>query len=101
MFRVPMAIATSGEFLELASQISLPVFAARVDSAKSLWELPLGNGAAIVFGNEAGGLAEDWQNTFVQDFTIPMTSLADSLNLSISAAVTLYEAFRQRSRSPI
>jgi TrmH family RNA methyltransferase len=101
MFRVPMAITNCEEFLELASKIGLPVFAARVDSDRSLWEIPFGQGAAIVFGNEATGLGTDWQTAEVQDFTIPMSGLADSLNLSISAAVTLYEAFRQRSDSSI
>lgn len=101
LFRVPLAVASPTEVLNLATQLSLPIFAARVDSAQSLWGLELGKGAVIVFGNEAAGLGEEWRNSRVNDFTIPMTSLADSLNLSISVAVTLYETFRQRSSRAI
>jgi RNA methyltransferase, TrmH family len=101
MFRVPMAMATASEFIKLAREIQLPLLAARVDATKSLWEINLERGTAMVFGNEAEGLGRDWAGASIDSFTIPMTSKADSLNLSISAAVTLYEAFRQRSRREI
>ncbi len=96
MFRVPLAIATREQFIAVARSCALPLYTARVDAEKSLWHLPLHLGAAIVFGNEAQGLSKDWRSESIQDFTIPMSSRADSLNLSISAAVTLYEARRQR-----
>lgn len=96
MFRVPLAISTRDQFLKSAAGVGLPIFSARVDAEITLWDLPLDRGAAIVFGNEAEGLSEEWRCETVQDFTIPMSSAADSLNLSISAAVTLYEARRQR-----
>lgn len=96
MFRVPVAICGRDELIALARTQSLPVYAARVDAKHTLWNLPLDRGAILVFGNEAEGLSDDWQQQVVRDFTIPMSSAADSLNLSISAAVTLYEARRQR-----
>lgn len=101
VFRVPMAISSFDEFLKLAAEIELPICAARVDASKTLWNLPLSNGAALVFGSEAEGLNDNWRRSFVQDFTIPMSTVADSLNLSISVAVTLYEGLRQRASSKI
>lgn len=96
MFRVPLAICGRDELIQRAQELSLPVYAARVDAKDTLWDLSLDRGALLVFGNEAEGLSDDWQQQVVRDFTIPMSSVADSLNLSISAAVTLYEARRQR-----
>ncbi len=101
MFGTQLAVTTASEFLSLAMRIRLSVFAARVQSEKSLWQLPLHQGAAIVFGSEAWGLDQRWRSDMVQDFTIPMNSKADSLNVSISAAVSLYEAVRQRLNVPI
>ncbi len=96
MFRVPLAICGRDELIQRAQELSLPVYAARVDAKDTLWDLSLDRGALLIFGNEAEGLSDDWQQQVVRDFTIPMSSVADSLNLSISAAVTLYEARRQR-----
>ncbi|MBX3423847.1 MAG: hypothetical protein KF752_20005 [Pirellulaceae bacterium] len=96
MFRTPLAQATCEQFLMLAASIELPVFAARVQSHVDLWQLDLSRGGAIVLGNESQGLGPDWQRELVTDFRIPMSDRADSLNLSISAAVTLYESVRQR-----
>ncbi len=97
IFQLPVAETTP----ELASQrlqsIGLTTFAACVEGGCGLWQLPLSGGAALVFGNEKQGLDEQWLRDEVARFTIPMQNEIDSLNLSISAAVTLYEAVRQRS----
>jgi len=96
VFGIPMAMATRQEFLCAAGRINLPVYAARVHADRLLWQLPLDRGGAVLFGNETHGLSEDWTSSSVVDFTIPMQYCVDSLNLSISAAVTLFEAVRQR-----
>lgn len=97
VFSLPIAQTTTAEFLELAQQLGLPLLAARVDGEHSLWNLPLAAGFAVVFGNEASGLGANWKQPAVQTFQIPMAHTTDSLNLSISAAVTLYEAVRQQT----
>jgi RNA methyltransferase, TrmH family len=96
IFELPIAICTSEQFLSAAREFKLPIYAARVDSGCSLWDLELKSGTAVVFGNETHGLGSDWTGSQVQSFTIPMPGSPDSLNLSISAAVTLYEGLRQR-----
>jgi TrmH family RNA methyltransferase len=49
-----------------------------------------------VLGSEATGLSEAWRGPDVQAIRLPMTGVADSLNVSAAAAVLLYEAWRQR-----
>jgi TrmH family RNA methyltransferase len=49
-----------------------------------------------VLGSEAFGLSPLWRDEGVQLVRIPMAGVVDSLNLSSSAAILLYEAVRQR-----
>jgi TrmH family RNA methyltransferase len=96
VFGVPLAVTTRQEFLQVVESLSLRVYAARVNSEDLLWHLPLASGAVLLFGNETQGLSDLWNAAGIRDFTIPMTGGVDSLNLSISAAVTLFECVRQR-----
>ena len=54
-------------------------------------------GAAIVLGSEADGLSAQWQQAEVRGVRLPMQGLADSLNVSATAAILFYEAQRQRA----
>jgi TrmH family RNA methyltransferase len=54
---------------------------------------------AFVVGSEADGLTRPWRTTADALATIPMFGAMDSLNLSISTALLLYEAVRQRTTS--
>jgi TrmH family RNA methyltransferase len=50
-----------------------------------------------VFGNEAAGLGADWLAEGIVGIRVPMLGVADSLNVSATAAVLFYEARRQRA----
>jgi TrmH family RNA methyltransferase len=52
---------------------------------------------AIVLGSEADGLSDAWRHDDLVAVSIPMAGIADSLNVSIAAAILLYEAVRQRT----
>ena len=67
--------------------------------SSSLFELDLTKKTALVFGNEHRGVSEEAANLADENFQIPMTGMIQSLNVSVACAVTLYEAFRQRSLS--
>ncbi|MCA9195780.1 MAG: hypothetical protein KDB03_28625 [Planctomycetales bacterium] len=94
IFTLPLAVSHREELTLLLEQQQIPCWLARVDGSKSLWQCKLDTGCAIVFGNEAHGLGPEWQGA--DSFRIPMATTTDSLNLSISVAVTLYETLRQR-----
>jgi tRNA (guanosine-2'-O-)-methyltransferase len=68
------------------------------DSEKnySLYDLDLTGRTAIVLGNEHEGVSEEARNLSDKNFIIPMAGMVQSLNVSVSAAVCLYEAMRQR-----
>jgi RNA methyltransferase, TrmH family len=54
------------------------------------------SGVAIVLGSESAGLTGSWNAAGVAAVRLPMHGLADSLNVSTTAAVLFYEALRQR-----
>ena len=65
--------------------------------AKSLYELDLTGKVAIVLGNEHRGVSDEAAQMADQVFLIPMHGMVQSLNVSVAAAVILYEAMRQRT----
>ena len=64
--------------------------------AISLYELDMTGAVALVFGNEHRGVSEEASRLADGNILIPMVGLAQSLNISVACAVTLYEAMRQR-----
>jgi len=67
-------------------------------NAKSLYELDLTQSVALLFGNEADGLSDVALSHADGNFIIPQMGMAQSLNVSVACAVSLYEAFRQRNQ---
>jgi tRNA (guanosine-2'-O-)-methyltransferase len=51
----------------------------------------------LVFGNEHAGVTDELRALCDGNFIIPQIGMISSLNISVACAVTIYEAFRQRS----
>lgn len=64
--------------------------------ARSIYELDLTKKSAIVFGNEHRGVSKEAEELADVKFIIPMFGMVQSLNVSVAAAVVLYETLRQR-----
>ena len=62
----------------------------------SLYDIDLTKKVALVFGNEHRGVSEEAKQLSDSNFLIPMVGLVQSLNVSVSVAVCIYEAMRQR-----
>jgi tRNA (guanosine-2'-O-)-methyltransferase len=67
--------------------------------AVSLHNMDLTKSIALVFGNEHDGVSEEIRNLADGNFVIPQVGIIQSLNISVACAVSLYEAFRQKSLS--
>jgi len=65
--------------------------------ASDLYALDLTGSVALVFGNERDGVSEDTGHKSDGNFIIPQVGIIQSLNISVACAVTIYEAFRQKS----
>ena len=99
IFTVPVAAGTSQEVLAFLVACGITVLAARVDGSQPYTDTDLRGPVALVLGSEADGLTDAWAGGAVASVHLPMLGVADSLNVSISAAVMLYEARRQRANS--
>jgi 23S rRNA (guanosine2251-2'-O)-methyltransferase len=73
------------------------IFGAVGDGAQPMWQTDLSGGVALVFGAEGKGLRPLVRKTCDELVSIPMTGHVESLNVSVAAALLLYEAKRQRS----
>jgi tRNA (guanosine-2'-O-)-methyltransferase len=65
--------------------------------AVSLYQMDLTSRVALVFGNEHSGVSEEIRALADGNFIIPQVGIIKSLNISVACAVSLYEAFRQKS----
>jgi tRNA (guanosine-2'-O-)-methyltransferase len=63
----------------------------------SIYAHDLSEPVALLFGNEDDGVSPEAQALCDGSFTIPQAGFAESLNISVACAVTLFEARRQRS----
>lgn len=66
------------------------------DDAVDLYDVKLTGGVALVFGNEHRGISDEASELSDGNFLIPMVGFAESLNVSVACAVSLYETLRQR-----
>jgi TrmH family RNA methyltransferase len=96
IFHVPVAAATTAEVLAWLRESGMRIAAARVDGSRPYGNADLRGPLAIALGSEAEGLTEAWSAPDIEAVVLPMHGIADSLNVSVAAAVLLYEARRQR-----
>jgi len=96
VFSVPIATAGAAEARAWLREQEIRLVAARVDANRLHTDTDLTGPLAIVLGSEADGLTPAWRSVGVEPVRLPMLGIADSLNVSVAAAVLLYEARRQR-----
>ena len=100
LFSLPIAVGSAVEVLDWLVDHGVTPVAARVDGPMPYTDADLGGPVAVVLGSEAGGLTSTWSDPRVKPVRIPMLGVADSLNVSVAAAVLLFEARRQRLARP-
>jgi TrmH family RNA methyltransferase len=96
VFSVPLAVTDAASARGWLADRGIHVIATRVDAATTYWDADLKGPLVIALGGEAEGLSDAWGGADVVDVRIPMLGIADSLNVSASAAILAYEARRQR-----
>lgn len=99
IFTMPVVAASAADTLAWLIHRGIRPVAAIVDATTEYAALDLRGPLAIILGSEAEGLSATWRDPRVTPTAIPMHGIADSLNVSIAAAVVLYEAVRQRNVS--
>jgi RNA methyltransferase, TrmH family len=96
VFRENVGEAATTETIAWLRKNNLRIIAARPDANIDYTAADLRGGIAIVLGNEASGLSDAWRGEDIVPVRLPMHGIADSLNVSTTAAILFYEARRQR-----
>ncbi|WP_018467233.1 TrmH family RNA methyltransferase [Calidithermus timidus] len=96
VFSLPTVAASEGEVLDWLKARGLTLVAATPHAKRLYWDVDLRGPVAIAVGPEHQGLGPQWLEAAQLAVRIPMQGQADSLNVSVSAALLLYEALRQR-----
>jgi tRNA (guanosine-2'-O-)-methyltransferase len=84
-------------FLALRKKYSKILTTNLASDSVNLYSIDFSQPIALVFGNEHSGISEEIKSMADGNFIIPQAGIIRSLNISVACAVTLYEAFRQKS----
>lgn len=95
---LPVAVVTNlARYLTEVKGPDLWVYAASAEHGAPMWEADLTGGIALVLGAEGRGLRPLVRRVCDAAVAIPLAGRVESLNVSVAAAVLLYEAVRQRA----
>ncbi len=98
VFTNQIAQGTTSEILDMLKQKQINIYAAALDKRSLPYhKMDYSKSSAIVVGTEATGLSQQWLENSQQNIIIPMQGKIDSLNVSVSAAIVIFEAKRQRN----
>ena len=97
VFTVPCVTCSSAECISFLRANSIQILTAQLQDSSLYYDTDMRRPTAIVFGTEATGLSQIWRDAAAAHIRIPMLGELDSLNVSVSAAILMFEAVRQRS----
>ena len=97
IFTVPAAATTSEETIAWLKAKGIKIYTAQLQDSEWYYDTDMKGGTAIVMGTEATGLTDCWRKAADAHIKIPMLGKLDSLNVSVSAAILMFEAVRQRN----
>ena len=96
VFTVPCAACSSAEAIAFLKARGIRILTAQLQDSSLYYDCDMTVGTALVMGTESTGLTGQWREAADAHIRIPMLGRLDSLNVSVSAAILLFEAVRQR-----
>lgn len=97
LFTNQIAIGTTEEVIEFLQKEKINFYSATLQNSTSYHTQNYTKPTALVVGTEATGLTEPWREKSTQNIIIPMQGEIDSMNVSVAAAILIFEAKRQRN----
>jgi TrmH family RNA methyltransferase len=97
IFTVPVVTSTTMEAIIWLRSNNIRIFGTALTATRFYHETDLLGPAAIIMGSEAFGLSKTWLDEADELIKIPMNGKIDSMNVSASAAIVVFEALRQRN----
>jgi len=96
LFTRQIATGTTTEIISFLKESKINIYCATLQNSTSYHTQNYTTPTALVVGTEATGLTEDWRKAATQNIIIPMQGEIDSMNVSVAAAILIFEAKRQR-----
>lgn len=97
VFTQQIACCASADAIKFLKEKGIRIYTAQLQDSEWYYDTDMRCGTAIAIGTEATGLTDQWREAADAHIKIPMLGRLDSLNASVSAAILLYEAVRQRN----
>jgi RNA methyltransferase, TrmH family len=97
VFTKQVATATSEDTIAWLKKSNIKIYCAYLNTSKLYHQTDFKQPSAIVMGTESTGLSDLWVKSADANIIIPMFGMVDSMNVSASAAVLVFEAVRQRT----
>jgi len=96
LFTNQIATGTTEEIIAFLKNNNINFYAATLQNSTSYHVQDYTQPTALVVGTEATGLSKEWREAATQNIIIPMQGEIDSMNVSVAAAILIFEAKRQR-----
>ncbi|NJW51621.1 TrmH family RNA methyltransferase [Salinimicrobium oceani] len=96
VFTNQIATGSTSEIIAFLKARQIAIFGAALQASVPYHSVDLTGGCAIVVGTEATGLSDEWLENTTQNIIIPMEGEIDSMNVSVTAGILVFEAKRQR-----
>lgn len=96
IFSTQCVACESDECIDWLRRNHINILTAQLQDSKLYYDTDMSKATAIVMGTESVGLTDKWREAADEHIRIPMLGKLDSLNVSVSASILLYEAVRQR-----
>ncbi|QLG44114.1 TrmH family RNA methyltransferase [Costertonia aggregata] len=96
LFTNTIATGNTTEVISYLKKKNMNIYCAALTASKSYVDTDFKEASAIIVGTEATGLSGEWLDNSTQNIIIPMQGEIDSMNVSVSAAILIFEAKRQR-----
>ena len=96
VFTKQIAIGSSTEVIDFLKIKGIDLYCAALTASTKYTKIDFTKASAIVVGTESTGLTKEWLDNSTQNIIIPMQGEIDSMNVSVSAAIVIFEAIRQR-----
>jgi TrmH family RNA methyltransferase len=96
LFTNQIATGTTSEIIAFLKERKINFYCATLQNSTSYHTQDYTIPSALVVGTEATGLSQEWREAATQNIIIPMQGEIDSMNVSVAAAILIFEAKRQR-----
>lgn len=96
VFTNQIAVCTTSEAISYLKENNIAIYSATLQNSNEYHKESYTSATAIVVGTEATGVTQEFRDKSTQNIIIPMQGEIDSMNVSVAAAILLFEAKRQR-----